>query len=692
MDPLALLSDDEEGDDEPDSSLKDAEETRADETSAQAEPGNKRPRISLDTLGLDYDALKRAGYRAANDVEEEVERDKATRAFNALTKQVQSQHPTFVEAKSDPYVTPTAEVWEAAEAHAQEQEKAGLAQYKISSKVPTGPPDLPTGVIVVEQRWARGLLEQLPTINSTTQVLTHTDQSSRSAGYSVVSVYGPPDCTERAKGMITQHVEQLKGHRSAERMGCEEPPEDVEVVDDHRPEKEPLAPWSTWEQASAGLGPKLYGVLETLGFVAPTPIQAHSWPVLCAGRDLIGVAKTGSGKTLAFLLPCFAALLHEGLRSKTNAESGNLPVQMSKEAAGPGSYSPEVLVLAPSRELASQIEMEARRFSEATKIVTLATYGGAGMRKAQLGELRQRPECVVGTVGRLRDFIEREAHWFSVRNVRWLIMDEADMMLGEGLSDGIRQITTDVESPRRQTMMFSATFASDVRDLASWVLRREIVLKVGLRDVLKANKDVEQKIMIVKDDYDKDGALKTILRRQYSQSSREPGKTLVFACDPDSCDVLYSKLKSTFTTAEVDVLHGNRPQTDREKAMADFKSGACNVLIATNIASRGLDVKDIKVVINYDPPEDPEDYVHRIGRTGRAGRKGTAISLLRRGPDGLAMIYITKVMKYTGVEVPVDLIDALKKRRGRDASAASEALEGIVKSIQVQRSWATVTQ
>ncbi|CAE7286076.1 ddx17 [Symbiodinium sp. CCMP2592] len=254
------------------------------------------------------------------------------------------------------------------------------------------------------------------------------------------------------------------------------------------------------------------------GFTEPTPIQAQAWPILCSGRDLIGVARTGSGKTLAFLLPCFARLLKEGLRSRMGTGTGpnddsSLPVQMQKQAAGPGAYSPEVLILAPSRELAAQIETEARRFTASTGIVTLACYGGEGTRRETLGRLRERPECVVGTVGRLIDFIENEKHWFGVRNVRFLILDEADAMIGEGLDANIRKITCDVETPRRQTMLFSATFADDVSDLATWISRHAVEVRVGMKDPLRANRDVKQEVIIVKDEFDKEGALKSTLRK-----------------------------------------------------------------------------------------------------------------------------------------------------------------------------------
>lgn len=470
--------------------------------------------------------------------------------------------------------------------------------------------------------------------------------------------------------------------RDAE-FGCEAPPDSIELYDQSGgPSYEPIL---TFEDADAKIHSALIDVMRSEGFVTPTPIQAHTWPILMAGRDLIGVAKTGSGKTLAFLLPCFACLLRTGLRKK---DQGNLPAQMQKQAAGPGAYSPEVLVLAPSRELANQIEAEAKKFTASVGISTLACYGGGGFRAQQLGRLRERPECVVGTVGRLNDFLESERHWFGVKTVRFLILDEADAMLSEGLSMQIRNITTDVETPNRQTMLFSATFADDVRDLASWILKRPVEVRVGMRDPLRANPDIDQRVMIVKDEVDKEGALKTILRRQYSPQASDPGKVLIFAVDFETCDTLAKKIKNVLLGAEIETLHGNRKQHEREKAIASFRSGDVPILISTNVAGRGLDIKDIKLVINFDPPEDSGDYVHRIGRTARAGQKGAAITLLRRGPDGRAMAYIAQVMRRTGKTVPQDLIDALKQRRGRDMEFAAQLLQGLCNFERIDRDFA----
>lgn len=471
-------------------------------------------------------------------------------------------------------------------------------------------------------------------------------------------------------------------HLDQGEFGCEPPPDSIEVYDESGAPD--LEPWSSFDSAVPGLGTEIVDVMRSAGFAHPTPIQAHTWPIVFSGRDLIGVAKTGSGKTLAFLLPCFATLMREmkadNAKKPKFSQAHNdtsLPAQMLKPAIAAGAYSPAILVIAPSRELVMQIETEAKKFNAITGMTTLALYGGGGQRGGQVGRLREHPQCVVGSIGRLTDFLDNEKHWFGVRSVRYLILDEADLLLGEGLSMQIRNITTEVETPLRQTMMFSATFDVDVRTLAAWILKRPIEVRVGMRDPLRANKDVAQQVLIVKDEADKQGALKNLLRKHYSPGAKDPGKILVFVNEADECDKLAKKIKSNFQEGGIDTLHANRKQEDRERAMANFRSGECAVLIATNVAGRGLDIKDVKVVVNFDPPEDALDYVHRIGRTGRAGRKGLAITLLKKGPDGRAMAYIAQVMRRTGLQVPRDLIDCLKQRRGRDMEFARTLLEGL---------------
>eukprot|EP00928_Gymnodinium_smaydae_P035528 TRINITY_DN24992_c0_g1_i1.p1 TRINITY_DN24992_c0_g1~~TRINITY_DN24992_c0_g1_i1.p1 ORF type:complete len:587 (+),score=100.78 TRINITY_DN24992_c0_g1_i1:63-1823(+) len=580
MDPLALLSDDEDGEDAPAASPDASKDEAGPDAEADAEPQAKRARSALD-----FEALQRAGYAAR-----ETEKDERAEAEDSLRS-------TF----------------------------AALEQTRV-------------------QR-----VEAAP-------------------------------ASPKKQATETENVPEF---------GCEVPPDSIEIYDEFGNDGSP-EPWATFDRAEAGLGKEIVDVMRSSGFSEPTPIQAHTWPILVAGRDLIGVAKTGSGKTLAFLLPCFIKLMQEKSGRKRPAENElALPVQMLKPASGAGAYSPQILVLAPSRELVMQIETEAKKFSAATGITTLACYGGAGMRGAQLGRLREHPECVVGSVGRLNDFIDNEKHWFGVSSVRFLILDEADAMLGEGLNSQIRKITTDVETPHRQTMMFSATFDDDVRDLSSWILKRPVEVRVGMKDPLRANKDVDQRVVIVKDEHDKDGALKTLLRQHYNPNAKDPGKVLIFTFEPEMCDSLAKKIKAGHLGAEIDTLHANRGQGDREKAITNFRNGKVSILIATNLAGRGLDIKDVKVVINFDPPEDALDYVHRIGRTGRAGRKGTAITLLRKGPDGRAMAYIAQVMRRTGLRVPTDLIDALKQRRGRDREFAAKLLEGLCNFEKIDRNWAS---
>eukprot|EP00933_Yihiella_yeosuensis_P018943 TRINITY_DN15423_c0_g1_i1.p1 TRINITY_DN15423_c0_g1~~TRINITY_DN15423_c0_g1_i1.p1 ORF type:complete len:616 (-),score=145.14 TRINITY_DN15423_c0_g1_i1:90-1904(-) len=496
-----------------------------------------------------------------------------------------------------------------------------------------------------------------------------------------------------AEAVSTEHVE----------LSCEKPADSVESYD---PSGDELpAPVKTWEAASSILLPELISPLESAGFKAPTDIQAHAWPILAAGRDLIGVAKTGSGKTLAFLLPCFAKILADAKeQSKTKSKVGDLDAQFQKAEE---EYSPDILVLAPSRELVSQIELEANKFLATTSIVTAPCYGGSN-RAVQLSTLRRRPQCVVATPGRLNDYLRTESSWMTVDRNKFLILDEADRMLDDGFEPQIRGITGSAASSTRQGMLFSATFASNVSILASWVLRNPIEVRVGTGDALKANIDIDQQIEFCKNAGDKEGCVKSILRRHFGKGiekgggkdgkgkgkskgkdakgsksdskgkervkrkaeeacadlTRGAGKVLIFCGDAETCDDLSKTLwKSCHLPSET--LHSGKHQAERENSLNRFHNGDPPILFATSVAGRGLDVKNVSLVVNFDAPPGAEDYVHRIGRTARAGKKGIAITLLSTVTDGDAMFYISDVMKRTGLHVPANLAEQIALRKGR---------------------------
>lgn len=375
-------------------------------------------------------------------------------------------------------------------------------------------------------------------------------------------------------------------------------------------------PWYTF--ADCDFDRSLLQEMVKAGFATPTAIQAYAWPVGCAGRDMIGVAKTGSGKTLGFLLPAFASILKQRL-----------------------SGGPLMLVMAPTRELAVQIDQDAKKFLSPSGVKTALAYGGAPKRD-QLQELRNRPELLTATPGRLNDFIEMG----SVRldQIAYVCLDEADRMLDMGFEPQIRKILEKCPR-RRQTFMFTATWPREVRDLANDFMYDPVEIRVGDADALKANDDIDQQVQICNQPRDKEDACIRLVR-----DCRE--QVLIFTATKRMCEQLCNTLRRTGT--RVESIHGDRDQSSRDRALGALKSGDVKVLVATDVAARGLDVKTIRLVINFDPANNAEDYVHRIGRTARAGMTGTAVSLLMSS-EGKKAAQIVEVMKKSGKPVPPEL-------------------------------------
>jgi ATP-dependent RNA helicase DDX5/DBP2 len=374
-------------------------------------------------------------------------------------------------------------------------------------------------------------------------------------------------------------------------------------------------PWKTFKECN--FPRDLLDPLLSAGFPAPSPVQQYAWPIVRKGDDCIAIAKTGSGKTLAFLIPAFARILEDRLRG-----------------------SPSVLVMAPTRELATQIVAEGEKFGRSARIRTVAVYGGQP-KGEQLRQLRDGPACVVGTPGRLNDFLEMQS--LSLRDVEFLILDEADRMLDMGFEPQIRKIIMHV--PRsRQTMMFSATWPKGVQKLAMEFLNHPAEIRIGNTDALQANTDIIQEVVMCDGIMMKQNALALLLRQNQCQA-------IVFVGTKRMADQLCNGLSREF---KADAIHGDRNQQQRDRTLQMFKEGRVQVLVATDVAARGLDVKAVKLVVNFDPPQQAEDYVHRIGRTGRAGTKGLAVSLLTM-EDGWAAKNIEECMRKTGLPVPAAL-------------------------------------
>lgn len=348
------------------------------------------------------------------------------------------------------------------------------------------------------------------------------------------------------------------------------------------------APFMTFE--ATGFPSEILREMHSAGFSSPTPIQAQTWPIALQGRDIVAIAKTGSGKTLGYLIPAFMHLR----RWHNNPRHG-----------------PTVLVLAPTRELATQIQDEAIKFGRSSRLSCTCLYGGAP-KGPQLEELRRGADIVVATPGRLNDILETRN--IDVRQVSLLVLDEADRMLDMGFEPQIRKIVNEIP-PQRQTLMYTATWPKEVRKIASDLLNNPVQVNIGNADELVANKSITQYVEVVPQ-MEKQRRLEQILRAQERGS-----KVIIFCSTKKLCDELTRSLRRFFPAAAI---HGDKSQGERDYVLNQFRSGKSPILVATDVAARGLDIKDIRVVINYDFPTGVEDYVHRIGRTGRAGATGVA--------------------------------------------------------------------
>jgi ATP-dependent RNA helicase RhlE len=361
-----------------------------------------------------------------------------------------------------------------------------------------------------------------------------------------------------------------------------------------------------------GLAPAQVSACESLGYTEPTPIQRQAIPVVLSGQDLIGCAETGTGKTAAFLLPI---------------------IQKLSERKRPGI---RVLVLAPTRELAHQIQKNYGEFNNTKTNRSVIAIGGANTR-TQIADLRRGAAVLIATPGRLLDLSERgEA---DLSTVEFLVLDEADRMLDMGFLPAIRRVLALVPA-KRQTLLFSATMSASIESLARSTMKQPQMIEVNPRG--QAARMVEQTAYSVSQE-NKTALLLDLLERERESESLE--KVLVFTRTRRGAERLSHILKAR--DHSVNRIHADRSQPQRETALRDFREGRSRVLVATDIAARGLDVDAVSHVINYDVPAAPEDYVHRVGRTGRAGKTGQAISIVAP-VDELSMRAIERL---TGQEV-----------------------------------------
>lgn len=332
---------------------------------------------------------------------------------------------------------------------------------------------------------------------------------------------------------------------------------------------------------------ELKKIIAKRGFRLPTPIQDKAIPEILSGRDIIGLADTGTGKTAAFLIPLIDKILND-----------------------PGQ---KAIVITPTRELAVQIRDEFAALSVGLRIRSVSLVGGVNIQR-QMSDLGSRHNVVIGTPGRIKDLISRKA--LDLSGFRNVVLDEADRMLDMGFVKDVRSILSGI-SGKRQTMLFSATLSSEIKKLADAFLSDPASVSIKSRET---SKNVEQDIVRIKEGENKIDVLHDLLSRP------EFRKAIVFTRTKYGAEKLSRKLRAKGLKS--DSIHGNKTQSRRQKSLDMFKAGDIDVLVATDVAARGIDIPDVSHVINFDVPATYEDYVHRIGRTGRADKKGKSLTFV----------------------------------------------------------------
>lgn len=380
-------------------------------------------------------------------------------------------------------------------------------------------------------------------------------------------------------------------------------------------------PIKTWVQC--GISMKILNALKKHLYEKPTPIQAQAIPAIMSGRDLIGIAKTGSGKTIAFLLPMFRHIMDQ-----RPLEDGEGPI---------------AVILTPTRELALQITKECKKFSKPLGLRVVCVYGGTGISE-QIAELKRGAEIIVCTPGRMIDMLAaNNGRVTNFRRATYVVLDEADRMFDMGFEPQVMRIIDNVR-PDRQTVMFSATFPRAMEALARRILNKPIEVQVGGRSVVCS--DVEQHVIVIEEEK------KFLKLLELLGHYQEKGSVIIFVDKQEHADGLLKDLmRASYPCLS---LHGGIDQYDRDSIINDFKNGVCKLLVATSVAARGLDVKQLILVINYSCPNHYEDYVHRAGRTGRAGNKGFAFTFITEDQARYAGDII-KALELSGNTVPPEL-------------------------------------
>ncbi len=369
-----------------------------------------------------------------------------------------------------------------------------------------------------------------------------------------------------------------------------------------------------------GLAEPLLRAVAEYGYTTPTPIQLQAIPAVLSGGDVMGGAQTGTGKTAGFVLP----MLHRLMANPAARDAkGKLPIR--------------ALILTPTRELAAQVEESVRTYGKHSKLTSMVMFGGVGM-QPQIDKLRRGVDILVATPGRLLDHHQQRT--LDLSHIEIFVLDEADRMLDMGFIHDIKKVLA-VLPAKKQSLLFSATFSDEIKALADRLLNKPVLIEVARRN--QTNDQIAQKVHPVGREMKKDLLIHLIKENDWDQ-------VLVFTRMKHGANRLVEHLLKANISAMA--IHGNKSQTARTKALAEFKTGDLTVLVATDIAARGIDIDMLPHVVNYELPNVPEDYVHRIGRTGRAGAKGEAVSLVCVDENG----FLRDIERLIKREIPKEIV------------------------------------
>jgi len=397
-----------------------------------------------------------------------------------------------------------------------------------------------------------------------------------------------------------------------------------------------------------GLSKPLLKAIKDQGYTEPSPIQAKAIPIILEKKDVLAAAQTGTGKTAGFTLPMLELL------SQNNKKVGKLQVK--------------ALVLTPTRELAAQVEQNVKSYSKYTDFTSAVVFGGVGI-NPQKAAIKKGVDILVATPGRMLDLVAQNA--LDLRAVEFFVLDEADRMLDMGFVHDIKKVLK-ILPKNKQNLLFSATFSKNIKELAAQLLNNPILVEVAKPN--QTNHKVKHIVHKVNKN-DKNEMISHIITEQKMK------QVLIFTRTKHGANKLCKKLE--FDGISSSAIHGNKSQGARTKALADFKAGSIQTLVATDIAARGIDIADLPYVINYELPNVPEDYVHRIGRTGRAGKEGQAISLVCIDEDE----YLRDIEKLLKTQIEQVLVDGFevdptikaepkKKQQGRGGQRGGNRTPG----------------